>query len=117
MQSPVTGQLSKVLVKSGELVEEGQPLLQFDVKSAKAEESTLIRKLEIEQERLIDQLRRNSQRQKTLKRNIDLTERILERLVPLESRGAISELQILQQYNQLEAQEMSYYRVKTQRGN
>ena len=115
IQSPVSGQLSEVLVKSGEQVVEGQALLRFDVKSAKAEESTLTRKLEIEKERLNDQLRRNNQRQQTLIRNINLTERILKRLVPLESKGAISEIQILQQYNQLEGQRDELLQVKTQR--
>ena len=115
VQSPVSGQLNEVLVKSGEVVEKGEPLLKFDVKSAKAEETTLTRKLEIERERLNDQLRRNNQRQRTLVRNISLTEKILQRLKPLEESGAISELQILQQYNQLETQRDELLQVKTQR--
>ena len=104
VKSPINGQLDAVLIKNGDRVEEGQTLLRFDVKAAKAQEKTLANKLKIEKERLNDQLRRSKQRQKTLERNIDLTMKILERLEPLEENGAISELQILQQANQLEAQ-------------
>lgn len=115
VKSPVSGQLSQVLVSNGEQVKEGQALLRFDVKSAKAEESTLTRQLELERERLNDQVRRNDQRQQTLNRNINLTEKILEKLTPLERGGAISEIQILRQANQLETQRDELLQLQTQR--
>ncbi|WP_186469827.1 HlyD family secretion protein [Synechococcus sp. A18-25c] len=115
VKSPVNGQLSQVLVSNGEEVKEGEPLLRFDVKSAEAEESTIARQLELERERLTDQLRRNEQRQQTLTRNINLTERILERFTPLERGGAISEIQILQQANQLETLRDELLQMQTER--
>ena len=115
VKSPVSGQLDQVLVQSGEQVKEGQVLLRFDVKSAKAQETALSEKLALEAERLKDQLRSNDKRQETLKRNIALTEKILFRLQPLESGGAISELQLLQEQNRLETQRDELIQLQTQR--
>ena len=115
VKSPVSGQLSELLVSSGDQVEEGQPLLRFDVQTARAQESSLTRQLELESERVKDQLRRNRQRQQTLTRNINLSEQILARLIPLQRSGAISEIQILQQSNQLEALRDELLQLQTQR--
>ena len=113
VKSPVSGQLDQVLVKNGEPVKEGEVLLLFDVKAAKVQEATLNQQLKLEDKRLKDQLRSNKQRQETLKRNIALTERILEKLRPLEQAGAISEVQILQQSNQIESQRDDLIQLQT----
>ena len=115
VKSPVNGQLNEVLVKSGDQVKEGDVLLRFDVREAKVQEFTLSQQLKLEEKRLEDKLRSNSQRQKTLKRNIDLTEKILNKLRPLERDGAISELQILQQSNRLETQLDEQIQLETNR--
>ena len=115
VKSPQNGQLDAVLVRSGDQVKEGQVLLRFDVKSAKAEETSLSSQLALEDERLEDQLRSNLKRQETLQRNINLTERILAKLTPLEQGGAISELQILEKANQLETQKDELIQLQTQR--
>ena len=115
VKSPVGGQLSQVLVSNGEKVKKNQPLLRFDVKAARAQENSLARQLELERKRLKDQLLRNEQRQQTLVRNISLSEQILERLKPLQRGGAISEIQILQQSNQLETQRDELLQLQTQR--
>ena len=117
VKSPVSGQLDRVLVENGEYVNDGEILLRFDVKAAKAQEATLNQQLKLEEKRLIDQLRSNDQRQETLKRNIALTERILERLKPLERDGAISEIQILQQSNQIETQRDELIQLQTIRAS
>ena len=75
----------------------------------------MIRQLSLEEKRVEDQLKCNIQRQKTLERNIDLTKRILDKLKPLEKSGAISELQILQQSNQLETQRDELIQLKNKR--
>ena len=98
VKSPMNGQLDEVLVKNGEQVKEGEVLLRFDVKSAKADETTVTRQLILEKERLSDQLRSNDMREETLQRNIELTEQILAKLRPLEAGGAISEIQILEKF-------------------
>ena len=104
VKSPIAGQLQKVLVKNGEIVEKGQAVLKYDVKSLRSEEQSLINQLDLEKARLGKQLSSNLQRQATAKRNILLSEKILDRLRPLESGGAISELQLLRQSNQLETE-------------
>jgi len=99
VKSPVSGQLSEVLIGNGDRISKGDALLSYDVLAAKDQEVTLIRQLKLEEKRIEDQLRSNAQRQETLQRNISLTEQILGRLRPLEAAGAISELQILQEAN------------------
>lgn len=115
VKSPVSGQLSELIVSNGAQVVKGDQLLRYDVLAAKGQERTLTRQLELEGERIEDQLRSNAQRQKTLQRNIALTEEILERLKPLEVAGAISELQILQEANRLETQRDELIQLQTQR--
>ena len=115
VKSPTAGRLAEMLVTNGEEVRKGQLLLRFDVLEAKAQEGTLVRQLELEKDRLEDQLRSNEQRQETLSRNIQLTENIVERLKPLFETGSISELQILEQANRLETQRDELIQAKTQR--
>ena len=115
VKSPVGGQLSQLMVSNGAQVVKGDELLRYDVLAAKDQEVTLTRQLELEEERIEDQLRSNDQRQATLQRNINLTEQILERLKPLMAAGAISEVQILQQANQLETQRDELIQLKTKR--
>ena len=115
VKSPAGGRLADVLVSNGDPVQQGEVLLRFDVQEAKLKEGTLKKQLDLEQERVTDQLRSNKLRQETLQRNIQLTEEILERLRPLFDSGSISELQILQQSNQLETQRDELIQLKTQR--
>ena len=115
VKSPLSGQLSKVMVNNGDSVAKGDLLLLFDVLAAKDQEVTLTRQLQLEQDRIEDQLRSNAQRQETLKRNISLTSQILERLKPLLEAGAISEIQILQEANRLETQRDELIQLQTVR--
>ena len=115
VKSPVSGQLSEVLIGNGDRISKGDALLSYDVLAAKDQEVTLIRQLKLEEKRIEDQLRSNAQRQETLQRNISLTEQILGRLRPLEAAGAISELQILQEANRLETQRDELIQLQTQR--
>lgn len=104
VKSPVNGQLKTVLVKNGEKVKEGEDLIRYDVEGAKYEKETISQQLELERKKLEDQLKNNEQRRITALRNIKLRTKIINRLKPLEESGAISELQILQEDNRLEAQ-------------
>ena len=115
VKSPVGGQLAALLVKSGDRVNQGQPLLRFDVKAARSDEGNLSKQLVLEEQRLEDQLRSNAQRQITAERNVQLSTNILKRLEPLEQGGAMSEVQILQQSNQLETQKDQLLQLKTER--
>ncbi len=49
VKSPVAGQLAEFLVKSGERVQLGQPLLRYDVKAARSEENNLSKQLALEE--------------------------------------------------------------------
>lgn len=115
VKSPVTGQMADVKVGNGDRVEKGEVLLRYDVEGAKNQEVSLRRQLELEEERLEDDLQSNAQRQETLERNISLTRKILSRLEPLEAAGAISELQILQEANRLESQKDELIQLKTKK--
>jgi hemolysin D len=115
VKSPVAGQLAELLVKSGDRVTKGQPLLRYDVKAARSEESNLSKQLTLEGLSLAEQLKSNAQRQVTATRNVQLSTNILERLKPLETGGAMSEVQILQQSNQLETQRDQLLQLKTER--
>ena len=115
VKSPLAAQLAEVLVENGQQVQKNQILLRFDVKDAKLRAQTISEKLKLEQKRLQDQLRSNSQKQETNKRYITLTLNILGRLRPLEANGAISELQILEKENQLESQRDQLAQLENQR--
>lgn len=117
IKSPLSGQLEEIYVQNGELVKEGENLFRYEVRTAKQKEKTLMKQIEIERDRLQHQLKSNQQRQETLQRNIDLTEKILGRLKPLQDKGAISEIQILQQQNKLETQKDEMNQLKNIRVN
>ena len=103
VRSPVAGQLEELLIENGKYVKKGENIIIFDVKSALAEKVILESEIGNEKTRIFEQLESNRKRQYTVKRNIELAIEILDRLKPLERSGAISELQILQQKNRLEA--------------
>lgn len=102
VKSPQSGQLADVMVKSGDFVEKGKALLRYNVKADESEKTNLQKQLELEQKRLEEQLKSTQQRMITVGRNIELTTEILNRLIPLQINGAMSELQILQRKNELE---------------
>ena len=114
IKSPMAGQLADLLTKSGERVKPGQPLLRFDVRAARSEESNLTKQLVLEKKRLSNQLKSNAQRQITAQRNVELSQTIINRLKPLQQGGAMSEVQILQQSNQLETQRDQVLQLKTE---
>lgn len=115
VKSPLTGQLDFVAIENGEKVKKGQTLLKYDLSSEKAEKVNLLKQIELEKERLREQLKNNQNRQITVKRNIELSENILSRLRPLQYTGGMSEVQILQQQNQLETQRDQLLQLETTR--
>ena len=114
VKSPVSGQLSSILVKSGESVTKGQVLLKFDVQAASAQKNSIEKQLELEKLKLTDQIESSNNRQLTIKRNISLTQEIINRFKPLEANGAISEIQLLQQKNRLESQKDNLLQLQAQ---
>ena len=114
VKSPVSGQLSSILVKSGDTVREGQVLLKFDVEGASAQRKSIEKQLELEKQKIKDQIETSDNRLLTIKRNIGFTQEILRRFKPLEASGAISEIQLLQQKNRLETQNDSLLQLQAQ---
>ena len=114
VKSPISGQLSKVMVGNGEQVTKGDLLLRYDVLAARNQEVTLTRQLKLEEDRIEDQLRSNAWRRnkqtkhQTYGRNTATPK-------PLASAGAISELQVLQEANRLESQRDELIQLMTKR--
>ena len=52
VKSPVSGQLSSILVKSGDTVREGQVLLKFDVEGASAQRKSIEKQLNSKSKKL-----------------------------------------------------------------
>ena len=86
-----------------------------DVEAAVSQAKTYELQLKIEKKKLADQLKSNEQRQETLARNMKFTQDILKRMTPLEGGGAISEIQLLQQQNQLESRQDDLIQLQTKR--
>ena len=96
VKSPVSGQLDKINVINGQQVAKDEILFKYDVQAAKDKKENIEKRIKLETERIQEQLKSNDQRQVALKRNIQFTKDIIKRLEPLEKKGAISEIQILQ---------------------
>ncbi len=108
VQMPVGGVLDQVLVRDGQRVSAGQVLLRLDNVAAldrqrALQESIAARQEQLRLKRLELQryLKLNDTEQQGLQRNLELEQQILGRLEGLEVAGAASELQVLQQRNQM----------------
>ena len=115
IKSPVTSQMEKILVKNGDKVEANQKVLQFDVVAAKSRKLSIIEQIRLEKQKFGEQIKSNIQRERTIKRKIDLNKEILRRMKPLEESGAISEIQLLQQENQLNEREDELEQIRNRR--
>ena len=113
LKSPISGQLAKVAVRNSAEIQEVQILLEYDLDSEKKELQNLRTLIKLEEKSLEEQLQNNANRQVTVKRNIELTRKILSRMKPLQIAGAMSEVQILQQENQLESQRDQLLQLQT----
>jgi len=106
---PVGGVVSGVLVKEGQRVVAGQPLLQLDKETTEDRRSSLERRVVLKQEQLElkeeerqKSLDLNDTQQKSLKRNLFLETEILRRLEALNKEGGVAELQYLNQRNKVQ---------------
>ena len=106
IQMPVGGIASNILVKDGDKVKAGQVVMQLDAETTKQRLDSLTEskkfvtlQLEHKKTELDQYLLFNDEELKTLTRNLDLQEIILEKFETLKKLGASSELQYLQQLN------------------
>ena len=105
----VGGVVSRILVKEGQRVKAGQPLLQLDTEATQdrrvslegrsAFKETQLKLKELERQRYLDL---NDTEQKSLKRNLALETDVMKRLEQLNRQGGVGELQYLAQLNKVE---------------
>lgn len=101
VKTPAGGMLSKVMVKDGDLVKEGQILVEFDTRQAAADLKrfkTQKKELEVS---TTSQLRLLEEREKIANAKFNTNSKILSRLQILRVAGAIEENAMLSQENQL----------------
>jgi len=106
IQMPVGGIASDILVRDGDKVKAGQVVMQLDAETTKQRLNSLIEskkfvtlQLKLKNTELNQYLLFNDEELKTLERNLNLQELILEKFRALKKLGASSELQYLQQLN------------------
>lgn len=106
---PLGGVTLEVLVKEGESVKAGQVLLRLDSEASlgrqlAAQQSIALKRLQLQQKdrELNRYLELNSTQQRNLLNRLKLQESIVGRLEKLAKQGAVAELQLLQQSNQVE---------------
>ena len=106
---PVNGVVQDVFVKEGTVVKQGQPLLAIDGEATTEKRNNTLKtiklkqqELELKREELDRYLDVNSAEQKILENKLSLSSKILNRLEQLDKSGAIAELQVLNQRNEVQ---------------
>ncbi len=109
IQMPTGGIASKILVKDGDDVNAGDVVMRLDgeateqrLNSLKESKKLKTQQLELKQLELKQYLLLNEEETRTLSNNLKLQKEILSRYEILNREGATSELQFLQQLNQVE---------------
>ena len=110
VKTPVGGKISEVYIKNGQRVKEGQPLMEFDTRQAKAEIINYTKLIRLEEENLKNSLSIMNQKQIVLKRKVATNEKILRGLEELSMSGAIGKNEYLRQLDGL-------YELKSQATN
>ena len=122
IQMPTGGIASKILVKDGDEVNAGDVVMRLDGEATEQRLHSLqegkklkIQQLELKQLELKQYLLLNDVETKTLSNNLDLQREILSRYKMLNEQGAASELQYLQQLNQVEETSGTLNQVRVDR--
>jgi len=109
IKAPFAGVVKEILVKEGQKVSAGQPLLRLDAEVSKKRADTLQRQLSLESVRFNEESRSIQAREQSLRERMDgltramRTERqIYNDIIPLGKLGAIQRMQLLQQKNRVE---------------
>ncbi|MCP9840541.1 HlyD family efflux transporter periplasmic adaptor subunit [Synechococcus sp. J7-Johnson] len=106
IQMPLGGVAAEILVKDGDQVKAGQPLMRMDTEASRQKQQALVQTIRLTENQLALKnveiqrfLEMNSQQVTQLAESLSLQEVILNRLGILAKQGASSELQYLQQSN------------------
>ena len=109
IMSPAPGVVSEILVKEGDVLQAGSPLLRFDPDINEKRKITLEEKIRLEKERFNEQENAYNARGDSLQSRIDSQEKsyrleqvIFSQIEPLAKEGAVNRIQILQQKNKIQ---------------
>ena len=109
IKSPLAGVVEQILVREGERVRKGQPLIRLDPDVSEKRRTTVQEQTQLEKQRFKEQTRAVEARQESLDARIDAlrqamaTERqILLQIEPLARQGAVQQVQVLQQRNRVQ---------------
>ena len=109
IMSPVPGVVSEILVKEGDVLQAGAPLLRFDPDINEKRKITLEEKIRLEKERFKEQENAYNARGESIQSRIDSQEKsyrleqlIFSQIEPLAKEGAVNRIQILQQKNKVQ---------------
>ena len=106
IQMPVGGVADQILVKEGDRVKAGQVLMKLDTEASEENRNSLEKTIKLKQEQLTlkeeekrNTMQMNQEEVVMLENNLGLQAEILERYQQLQSAGAFSEVQYLNQQN------------------
>ena len=97
IQLPVGGVVKKILVEAGDRVDKGQVLIQLDQEVSTEQLRSLSTRIRQKEAQIAQTQQLTDQQIKTTNEQLELDRKILEKLESLQSLGATSEFQYLQQ--------------------
>ena len=108
IKAPISGIVSSIPVREGQLVESGQIILEFNTELSQETEKSLLKQIELETAKLNEEVNLYKARKiiidSSLKKNKKLLNNenyILEKYVVLKDEGAVSELNVIEQKNKI----------------
>ena len=112
MELPPSSVVKEILVRNGDLVQQGEILIELDQKALKEKLTFLIKSYEELKNQLTEIENLRTEKIKSLTDNLQLNKDILQKLSPLLKEGAISEIQYLIQKNKVSSIETSILQEK-----
>lgn len=109
IKAPLAGVVSQILVKEGDAVRRGQPLIRLDPDVSEKRRSTVQEQTGLERQRFAEQTRAVAARQDSLQARIEALrqsmateQQILQQIEPLAREGGVQQVQVLQQRNRVQ---------------
>ena len=109
LKAPFAGMVKEIVVKEGQDVIAGQPLIRMDTEVSEKRKETLEKQYELEETRFTEETRSFRAREESLRermnglsRALAVEEEIYNAIVPLAAQGGIQRMQVLKQRNSIE---------------
>ena len=109
IKAPLAGVVAQILVKEGDAVRRGQPLIRLDPDVSEKRRSTVQEQTGLERQRFAEQTRAVEARQDSLQARIEALrqsmateQQILQQIEPLAREGGVQQVQVLQQRNRVQ---------------